>query len=174
MDKKINVLELLKDCPKGMELDCTLCDNVTFDGIDDNNIVVERSSNGNKIYLSKWGTFFGHNDAKCVIFPKGKNTWEGFVPPCEFKDGDRIIDKNKFMYCIKKITAAGYILQDLKNTFISFEETELRFIKVIDASDNNCGDIDKDCPFDAAQLLLARDVIEWLAKKLPKKETTAE
>ena len=26
--------------------------------------------------------------AKCVIFPKGKTTWEGFVPPCQFKGGD--------------------------------------------------------------------------------------
>ena len=26
--------------------------------------------------------------SKCVIFPKGKTTWEGFVPPCKFKDGD--------------------------------------------------------------------------------------
>ena len=32
--EKINVAELLKDCPKGMELDCTLWDNVVFDHID--------------------------------------------------------------------------------------------------------------------------------------------
>lgn len=27
---KINIAELLKDCPSGMELDCTLFDNVRF------------------------------------------------------------------------------------------------------------------------------------------------
>jgi hypothetical protein len=32
--------------------------------------------------------------AKCVIFPKGKTTWKGFVPPCKFKDGDIISDGN--------------------------------------------------------------------------------
>ena len=32
----------------------------------------------------------------CVIFPKGKTTWEGFVPPCQFKDGDVISNG----YCI--------------------------------------------------------------------------
>ena len=31
--EKINIAELLKDCPKGMELDCTMLDDVTFEGI---------------------------------------------------------------------------------------------------------------------------------------------
>ena len=30
MKNKINIAELLKDCPQGMELDCTTWDNVTF------------------------------------------------------------------------------------------------------------------------------------------------
>lgn len=32
--KKINVAELLKDCPKGMELDCAMFDNVTLVEVD--------------------------------------------------------------------------------------------------------------------------------------------
>ena len=35
MKDKINVAELLKDCPKGMELDCTIYNNVEFEGISD-------------------------------------------------------------------------------------------------------------------------------------------
>ena len=31
--EKINIAELLKDCPKDMELDCTMLDDVTFEGI---------------------------------------------------------------------------------------------------------------------------------------------
>ena len=34
------------------------------------------------------------SSAKCVIFPKGKTTWKGFVPPCQFKDGDIISNGN--------------------------------------------------------------------------------
>jgi hypothetical protein len=34
MKDKINVAELLKDCPKGMVLDCTMLDNVVFEKID--------------------------------------------------------------------------------------------------------------------------------------------
>ena len=34
MKEKINIAELLKDCPKGMELDCTMFENVTFVRVD--------------------------------------------------------------------------------------------------------------------------------------------
>lgn len=32
--EKINIANLLKDCPKGMELDCTMYENVEFDYIE--------------------------------------------------------------------------------------------------------------------------------------------
>lgn len=31
MENKINIVELLKDCPQGMELDCTMYEDVYFD-----------------------------------------------------------------------------------------------------------------------------------------------
>lgn len=34
MKKKINIAELLKNCPKGMVLDCTMLDHVVFEKID--------------------------------------------------------------------------------------------------------------------------------------------
>ena len=191
MDKKINVLELLKDCSSGMELDCTLCDNVTFAGIDNNNIVVERSINRNKIYLSKWGTFFGCNDAKCVIFPKGKNTWKGFVPPCKFKDGDIVAtasgrwigitttggSSGDFIptYCVIKYNDEFKAYFGRKWSFdrLATEEEKQKLFQAI--KDNGYKwnvetktleklVDDKDCPFDAAQLLQAQDVIKWLAE----------
>ena len=95
--EKINVAELLKDCPKGMELDCAIWDNCTFEGIEDVgyiNILV-KTPNG-LVKLSKEGYLYhNHSGSKCVIFPKGKTTWEGFVPPCKFKDGDVVYIKTK-------------------------------------------------------------------------------
>lgn len=38
-------------------------------------------------FLNPFGCYHDSYRAKCVIFPKGKTTWEGFVP-CKFKDGD--------------------------------------------------------------------------------------
>lgn len=88
--KKINIAELLKNCPRGMELDCVMFNNVTLleveegaqfpisikVGIDDTYLLTE---------YGEWND--GDINAKCIIFPKGKTTWEGFVPPCEFKEG---------------------------------------------------------------------------------------
>ena len=96
--EKINIAELLKDCPRGMELDCLLYDNVTFISVDDEEHTIfpikVRRSDGCKITLTKYGQYAHMDDAKCIIFPKGKTTWEGFVPPCEFKDGDIVATTN--------------------------------------------------------------------------------
>ena len=90
-EEKINIAELLKNCPSGMALDCAIYENVTLVSIQegyDYPIIIE-TPNG-QMLLSKYGCFSKNELAKCVIFPKGKTTWEGFVPPCEFKDGDII------------------------------------------------------------------------------------
>ena len=106
MENRINIAELLKDCPKGMELDCTTWENVTFEGVTDNGIYIKRNNKplfDNIVILNRYGCITTIEDEKCRIFPKGKTTWEGFVPPCRFKDGDIVInasreDSNAFVY----------------------------------------------------------------------------
>ena len=88
---KINVAELLKNCPKGMELDCAMYDNLYFDSLNADyygtiNCYTLIDGIKTSINFTKYGTFNNHTGAKCVIFPKGKTTWEGFQRP--FKDGD--------------------------------------------------------------------------------------
>ena len=86
---KINIAEILKDCPSGMELDCTMWDNVTFAFVSDDNYypITIRTPDG-QVSLNRCGCYSNSKHSKCVLFPKGKTTWEGFVPPYEFKDGD--------------------------------------------------------------------------------------
>lgn len=104
MDNKINIAELLKDCPSGMELDCTLFEGLEFDSIVDNDFLpircrIENSGGGYNVYnFTKYGCWVDMPFAKCVIFPKGKTTWEGFQRP--FKDGDIIVTKtfNNFIF----------------------------------------------------------------------------
>ena len=90
--EKINVAELLKYCPKGMELDCLTWVNVSFEEVKNDRIIIRRNNKmpvfDNLVVLNKYGRVTDYEDEKCRIFPKGKTTWEGFVPPCEFKDGD--------------------------------------------------------------------------------------
>lgn len=92
MKDKINVAELLRYCPSGMELDCSMWDNLYFDRVEDDLIHCYYKLDGyrNATMFLKDGCYTAHKVSKCVIFPKGKNSWEGFVPPCEFKDGDII------------------------------------------------------------------------------------
>ena len=91
-ENKINIAELLKNCPKGMELDCTTWENVTFEKVRDDNIFIRRNNkqpqHDSIVILNEYGCVTNHKDEKCRIFPKGKITWEGFQRP--FQDGDII------------------------------------------------------------------------------------
>jgi hypothetical protein len=94
--EKIDISELLRDCPKGMELDCTVFENLTFEEIDEVNsrILCNIQGNNGKLGISfnKFGCYSELNQAKCVIFPKGKSTWEGFQRP--FIEGDIVFYNN--------------------------------------------------------------------------------
>ena len=107
--KKLNIAEILKKCPKGMELNCTIWENVTFEKVVDNKIVIRRNDKpcfDNTDVLNKYGCVTDYLDEKCIIFPKGKTTWEGFQIP--FKDGDVLVhtQNQRFIMSIyhKKIT----------------------------------------------------------------------
>ncbi len=106
--EKINIAKLLKDCPSGMELDCTMIEGLEFDKIVDAYFPIRcRIKNpygGYNVYnFTKYGCWTTDDFAKCVIFPKGKTTWEGFVPPCKFKVGDIIQDLDGYKVEIFKV-----------------------------------------------------------------------
>lgn len=107
--EKLNIAELLRDCPTGMELDSTLFEGLEFDCIVDNEYLpircrIKHPNGGYTVYnFTKYGCWLDTTFAKCVIFPKGKTTWEGFVPPCKFKDGDILIDQSGEPFIFKKL-----------------------------------------------------------------------
>ena len=88
--EKLNIAEILKDCPKGMELDCTMYDNVKLIDVDEREEIVFPirvvREDGITELFTKYGQYIDSDFAKCVIYPKGKTTWEGFQKP--FKEGD--------------------------------------------------------------------------------------
>ena len=111
--EKINLVEILKDCPIGMELDCTIYEDVILNKIDNSPEreypIQIKTRKGYLLDLTKYGTYTDIEESKCVIFPKGKITWEGFQRP--FKDGDIIYTHTDALKC------------NLHSTFISiFEE----------------------------------------------------
>ena len=117
MENRINVAELLKDCPKGMELDCTIYEGAELDCVTNDKyypikIIIRDDIEGNiSVSLTKEGYYNVYHNPKCVIFPKGKTTWEGFRRP--FKDGDILYcnanddgdndDRYKYVFILKEI-----------------------------------------------------------------------
>ena len=100
--EKINIAELLKDCPKGMELDCIGYNGVvTFEKVTDCPYypIKIRIKYGGEYFthtLTKYGQTCKTPYNKCVIFPKGRSTWDGFKPPCSFMDGDIVATTNGY------------------------------------------------------------------------------
>lgn len=89
--EKINVAALLEDCPEGMELDCTMYESCTLNQVCSRDKyepypIHIKTKNGYILSLTKYGQYRNAEDAKCLIFPKGKTNWEGFQRP--FFDGD--------------------------------------------------------------------------------------
>lgn len=77
-----------------MELDCTVYEDVYFDYVDELNIIhcyIQHETYKTSIIFNQYGNFNSVLKTKCVIFPKNKTTWEGFVTPYKFEDGDILI-----------------------------------------------------------------------------------
>ena len=134
MVEKINIAELLKYCPSGMELDCTMYDNCTYEGIEDNGYIdILINTPSGQIRLAKEGCYIRHDDnAKCIIFPKGKTTWEGFVPPCNFKDGDIISDGNNVAIFYKLGTACHCASRNIVYYHCYYNQIYCQFRKGLD------------------------------------------
>ena len=102
MENKINIAELLKDCPKGMELYSPIFGEVYLDKIRPHLAIVvtigKEQSDFKEEFL--YDGRYGMN-GECMLFPsKGKTTWKGFVPPCKFKDGDVVISTSNNIHLI--------------------------------------------------------------------------
>lgn len=97
MEKKINIAELLHDCPKGMELYSTIYGTVYFDRVKDtgNAVLIEVKTSCNSYVQfypdGKFNTYY--SDSEMTLFPSKENRdWNKFQRP--FKDGDIVEDKH--------------------------------------------------------------------------------
>lgn len=152
MENRINIAELLRECPEGMELDCVLFDGVVFDEIDDDEYcgcpIAIKTKEGETWNLTSTGCWDDTPSAKCVIFPKGKTTWEGFVPPCQFKDGDIIF------------THANCLKVGVGNTWISiFKERRNGGVATYVDYAEDGGDYYSDLDGDKALLCMESDIL---------------
>lgn len=91
MDNKINIAEILKDCPKGTKLYSTVFGEVTFDsiGIEEKYPIIVCKLDGMKTYFTEEGHYTEYPNSECVLFPSSEmRDWTKF-----FKRGDVVYIK---------------------------------------------------------------------------------
>ena len=101
---KMNLAELLKDCASGVELYSPLFGDCKFVKVHDYEaeIIVEIETGANVSFKTD-GRYYDYPNAECLLFPKGKTTWEGFVPPCQLEDGKIVATNNGLFIGIIKV-----------------------------------------------------------------------
>ena len=99
MNEKLNLVKILKDCPKGTKLYSTAFGDVYFYGISDNKeypICIAVAGNSDYRTLTYDGKLWRDYGGECILFPsREQRDWskfnpkkERFITPCEFNDGD--------------------------------------------------------------------------------------
>ena len=93
MTSKINIAEILKDCPKGTELYSPLCGKCYFDRLNYGTIICKKQNTQEITFTSKGYYMIPvFEGAECMLFPsKDNRDWNTFQRP--FKDGDIIANE---------------------------------------------------------------------------------
>lgn len=127
MEQKINIAELLKDCPKGMKLYSPIFGEVYLDKIRPHLAIVVTTDKEQGDFKEEflYDGRYGMN-GECMLFPsKGKTSWEGFFPPCKFKDGD-ILTNNRGSICIYK--GSMYYNKKLADFYCGYRIIDYAFV----------------------------------------------
>lgn len=94
MENKVNIAELLKDCPQGMKLYSPLCGTCVFDRLNMGTIICKKQ-NTEEITFTSEGYYMlpVFDDCECMLFPsKDQRDWNEFQ--VSFKDGDIVATTN--------------------------------------------------------------------------------
>ena len=114
MEKKINIAEILKDCPQGTKLYSPIFGDVYLDKIRQHLAIVVTTDKEQGDFKEEflYDGRYGMN-GECMLFPsKDKTTWEGFQRP--FQDGDII-----FTCAMFNGICSDYLYTGLYYTWIS-------------------------------------------------------
>ena len=105
-EQKLNLCEILKDCPRGTKLYSTVFGYVIFQGIVESEVypIVVSCENGVTETFTADGKMFIDFDGECTLFPsKEQRSWAGFIAPWlkkerfdpkTFKAFDRVLAMN--------------------------------------------------------------------------------
>ena len=125
MNENLNLVEILKDCPKGTKLYSTIVGEIEFGFIEDNSIYpIVLILNGGHEYLTSDGKLFNQFDGECILFPsREQRDWSKFKPkkdrfdPKTLQPYDKVLvryDSKKGMW---RCTLFSHIIEDEKIPF---------------------------------------------------------
>ena len=83
MNEKINLIEILKDCPQGTKLYSTVFGDVKFESINEDKFhpIIVRIGDDHTECFSADGKIYSFYDGECVLFPsKEERDWSKFNP----------------------------------------------------------------------------------------------
>lgn len=142
MNKRFNIADKLKKCPKGVKLYSPLCGEVEFDRLNHGTIITRRG-NGQELCFTSEGDYLlpVSDDAECLLFPdKYQRDWSKFNPNVKpiFHKGDRIVDivrNNGYEYEILdvledryKVTGFGTLLFSEQDGF-ALAPVQIEFVE---------------------------------------------
>ena len=98
MNENLNLVEILKDCPKGTKLYSPVSGEAKFVKIEIMNgqYPIQVEIEERFFFFTSQGKLYNISQGECLLFPsKDQRDWSKFNPPCEFKDGDILSYQNK-------------------------------------------------------------------------------
>lgn len=132
MNENLNLVEILKDCPKGTKLYSTIYGDVELEKVylkdDEYPIEIKIDEGSDMTYVANDGRLLGDFPGECTLFPsKDQRDWSKFkTKKPKFKVGDKIVNiPRKYMGAlgtqgiISKVTDDKYIFTNGNYIFIS-------------------------------------------------------
>ena len=132
MNENLNLVEILKDCPKGTKLYSIIYGDVELEKVylkdDEYPIEIKIGEGSDMTYVANDGRLLGDFPGECTLFPsKNQRDWSKFkTKKPKFKVGDKIVNiPRKYMGAlgtqsiISKVTDDKYIFTNGNYIFIS-------------------------------------------------------
>lgn len=141
MNENLNLVEILKDCPKGTKLYSTVFGEVEYVGINEssyrriNFTTSKEIANG----VTSDGRHFDHYDGECTLFPsKEQRDWSKFTAPwCNLEKQDEQKKQVRFpKFTLDDVLALQYCMETVKKVQEDkelYEQLNLIHSKIYDA-----------------------------------------
>ena len=81
MNENLNLVEILKDCPKGTKLYSPVFGDVEFNTIIGTDTIIVNTETDDTVFFSAYGKMYSQYNGECLLFPsREQRDWSKFKP----------------------------------------------------------------------------------------------